>query len=326
MVSSTLGTFFSFWHYTEPCSLLDLLNDLDRLDEDFFGQGGEDGGDLDSEKISDTDTLQVVEEEDVDQIESEVEELSFSDTDEDSETKAPHNVDTVMSGEGKEGKSPTFHASRADLSDLENGEASSKHYIPPALRLVSAHAIPASDSETYAQDPQLRRLLLGLLNRLSPTSFPTLVVSAADSSSLHSIYLRTSRAVISKLLIALLLEIIAAQGEGIGDTQVVVLSALAKVLSTGLVGGMASSGGKEFAANLIYGVVKGIDAKGGESDDKERLNLVGFVAMLYNFQVIACNLVYDVVKELIHNGLKEQDVEALLRILKGAFLSHGKTI
>jgi hypothetical protein len=113
---------------------------------------------------------------------------------------------------------------------------------------------------------------------------------------------------------------VSASGEGIGETQVVVLAGLAKLLSTGIVGGMAASGGKELAATLVDRVIRDLDAEtetGRENADKKRLNLVVFLAEMYNLQVIAAGLVFDLVKQFISNGLKEANVEALLRILKG---------
>ena len=202
-------------------------------------------------------------------------------------------------------------------------------YIPPALRrqqeagaaaAAAASASSASAPTEPVHDPRLRRQLLGLLNRLSPTSFPTLILHPTDPTSLHSIYLAHPRASINVLLVSLIIEIVSASGEGIGETQVVVLAGLAKLLSTGIVGGMAASGGKELAATLVDRVIRDLDAEtetGRENADKKRLNLVVFLSEMYNLQVIAAGLVFDLVKEFISNGLKEADVEALLRILKG---------
>ena len=54
----------------------------------------------------------------------------------------------------------------------------------------------------------------------------------------------------------------------------------------------------------------------GRPGSKECLNLVSFIAELYNFQVVHCGLVYDFVRLLIESGLGELEVELLSRIVK----------
>lgn len=51
---------------------------------------------------------------------------------------------------------------------------------------------------------------------------------------------------------------------------------------------------------------------------KEAKNLITLVAELYNFQVVSCVLVYDLVRMLIEK-LDEPSVELLLRVMRGTF-------
>ena len=320
----------------------DLLGDLDRLDEDLFGEGGESeededeemedvefGGDAEDdedeeEQLSDEDG-----DDDDDQIESEAEMEDFF-TDEEAEEPSNGFQEDEEDWGGIQDKTETKSdkpAISVAPTTAETGTSASSRYVPPALRKQQEAAAAAALNEPV-QDPRLRRQLLGLLNRLSPTSFPTLVLSPTDPSSLHSIYLAQSRAVVNSILSSLILEIVLSQGDGLGETQAVVLAGLVKLLSTGLVGGMSASGGKEVGASVLDAVVKALDKEttkqeAGE-EGKKRLNLIGFLAELYNLQVVAAGLVFDVVKELIGNGLKEGDVEALLRILRqsGPQLRH----
>lgn len=57
------------------------------------------------------------------------------------------------------------------------------------------------------------------------------------------------------------------------------------------------------------------DEEEGIPGAKEAKNLLTLVLELYNFQVIACILVYDLVRLLISN-LDEYSVELLLKIVK----------
>lgn len=245
---------------------------------------------------------------DSDQIVSEVDDIAELDSESGEEG-------TILTAETQEAIASNPSDGKVDAALLEK-----QKYIPPALRKQSEPSATSLPAEV--DDPQLRRQLRGLLNRLSATSFPALVLNPLDPSSLHSIYLSKSRAVVSRILVRLICEIISAQGEagGIGDTQVVVMAGLVKLLSTGIVGGMSSNGGKEIAASVVDSVVKQLDDVAASDIDthKQRTNLVGFLAVLYNLQVIAAGLMYDLIREAIARGLSEEDAEVLLRILRGA--------
>lgn len=236
------------------------------------------------------------EDEDQDQIMSETEDLQAFNTDDESE--AEPNIDV-------------------DESESVPPSQPTGKYVPPALR----KAAEPPKLEEQPDDPELRRQLRGLLNRLSSTSFPALILNSSDSNSLHGIYLSKSRAIVSRLLISLICEVIEAQGEagGIGDAQVFVLAGLVKIISTGIVGGLSLNGGKEFAASLLDHAVKRLDALVNAKDEangKRALNLISFITACYNMQVYAAGIIYDLVGERIDRGLDENDVEQLLRILK----------
>ena len=55
-----------------------------------------------------------------------------------------------------------------------------------------------------------------------------------------------------------------------------------------------------------------------EKDDqgKECMNLIVLISELYNFQVISCVLVYDLIRALLSGDLNEINVELLLKITR----------
>lgn len=55
-----------------------------------------------------------------------------------------------------------------------------------------------------------------------------------------------------------------------------------------------------------------------ESIGKECSNLIVLISELYNFQVIASFLVYDVIRGLLRDELTEFNVELLLKLLRSA--------
>lgn len=54
----------------------------------------------------------------------------------------------------------------------------------------------------------------------------------------------------------------------------------------------------------------------GKERGKECSNLIILISELYNFQVISCVLLFDVVRTLLEGRLTEMDVELLLKILR----------
>ena len=53
-----------------------------------------------------------------------------------------------------------------------------------------------------------------------------------------------------------------------------------------------------------------------EAKGKECSNLIILLSELYNFQVISCVLVYDIIRSLLEGDLSETDVELLLKLLR----------
>jgi hypothetical protein len=69
-----------------------------------------------------------------------------------------------------------------------------------------------------------------------------------------------------------------------------------------------------------------------DQDGKECSNLLVMISELYNFQVISCVLVFDVIRHLLEGDLTEFKVELLLRIMRSKepyylywAISHGLT-
>lgn len=70
-----------------------------------------------------------------------------------------------------------------------------------------------------------------------------------------------------------------------------------------------------------YGKCKEAIKRGGDNGDegpegsRESKNLLTLILELYNFQVLSCVIIYDLVRMLIAN-LDENNVELLLRIIR----------
>jgi nucleolar MIF4G domain-containing protein 1 len=63
-----------------------------------------------------------------------------------------------------------------------------------------------------------------------------------------------------------------------------------------------------------------------EPSGKECSNLIVLLSELYNFQVISCVLVYDIIRNLLSAELTEYDVELLLKLLRSTYQSSAFSI
>ena len=64
----------------------------------------------------------------------------------------------------------------------------------------------------------------------------------------------------------------------------------------------------------------------GEPSGKECSNLIVLLSELYNFQVISCILVYDIIRNLLSAELTEYAVELLLKLLRSTYQSSASDI
>jgi nucleolar MIF4G domain-containing protein 1 len=53
---------------------------------------------------------------------------------------------------------------------------------------------------------------------------------------------------------------------------------------------------------------------------KESSNLIVLLTELYNFQVVSCVLMYDIIREFLDGELGEFDVELLLKIMRSELI------
>lgn len=89
------------------------------------------------------------------------------------------------------------------------------------------------------------------------------------------------------------------------------------------------------AAHFVQEIVKGYEVAygnvGNQQQDasnadavivgKDAQNLLVCIAELYNFEVVSCVLMYDMVRALLKESMGELEVELLLKILRSQSLS-----
>ncbi|ETW83202.1 hypothetical protein HETIRDRAFT_244965, partial [Heterobasidion irregulare TC 32-1] len=181
-------------------------------------------------------------------------------------------------------------------------------YVPPHLRKVDAQK-----SEALTK---LTRQLKGLLNRMSEQNI------AAILDDVEEAYRKHRRHDVTSCLTSLITEGIAAHSILL-DSYV--------VLHAAFVSSLHKIVGVEFAAYFVqhvvalyerhYDALRGAPAGPGDETEtrgKECSNLIVLLSELYNFQVISCVLVYDVIRNLLDGALDEFRVELLLKLLRSS--------
>lgn len=190
-------------------------------------------------------------------------------------------------------------------------------YVPPHLRQVKADA-SAPVKKTEAQI-KLDRKLQGLLNKTSEANIESIV------NEIESLYRDNSRNDVTTSLTNLIIGTIADRS-GLIDSFVILYAALTAALFKVI--------GMEFGAHLVQSLVtrytdlvpkqSSIISEPGIEVGKKPLNLLTLISELYNFQVVGCNLLYDLIRGFIDSmtpggdgdPAAEYPVEALLKVMR----------
>ncbi|KIY51919.1 ARM repeat-containing protein [Fistulina hepatica ATCC 64428] len=180
-------------------------------------------------------------------------------------------------------------------------------YVPPHLRKANG-----TDPEALLR---LKKQLKGLLNRMSEPNLATIL------DSVDEVYRSHSRHDVTSTLTSLLIE-------GVSSHSLLLDSYV--VLHAAFISSLHKTVGAEFASYLIQHVVSSYEhaykstREGAAASDqvstlsKESTSLIMLLAELYNFQVISCVLIYDIIRELLDGDITELDVELLLKVVRGA--------
>ncbi|KZT00798.1 ARM repeat-containing protein [Laetiporus sulphureus 93-53] len=196
-------------------------------------------------------------------------------------------------------------------------------YVPPHMR---DHSQGGGQGNAEA-DLKLTRQLKGLLNRMSEQNIASII------DGVEEIYRNQRRHDATATLTALIIDGISAHSMLL-DSYVVLHAAFVSALHKLI--------GIEFAASFVQNVVaayerhfadvqtgrvsaaaiNGATGEPQQEDDetigKECSNLIILLSELYNFQVISCVLVCDVIRGLLDGDLTEFKVELLLKVTRNS--------
>ncbi|KAH9178229.1 hypothetical protein EDB89DRAFT_2111852 [Lactarius sanguifluus] len=188
--------------------------------------------------------------------------------------------------------------------------AGSSRYVPPHLR----EGLPnPNKSDSYVK---LTRQLKGSLNKLSEQNIATIL------SNIEALYREHRRNDVTTSITSFVIEVVSAHS-ALLDSHVILHAALVSSLHRII--------GAEFGKEALFSVVSSYEhhysilasATAGdalsEPSGKECSNLIVLLSELYNFQVISCVLVYDIIHNLLSAvELTEYVVELLLKLLRNS--------
>ncbi|KAF9243388.1 hypothetical protein BU15DRAFT_86369 [Melanogaster broomeanus] len=188
-------------------------------------------------------------------------------------------------------------------------------YIPPSLR-KKLEGVDGTQEDTA----KLIRQLKGLINRCAQVMSEQNMSTVLES--IEEVYRKHRRHDVTSTLTTLIID-------GISSHDMLLDSFV--VLHAAFISSMHKLIGVEFAAFVVQNVVSsyehhlqkfesGVSDSPTKSEDrnKECSNLVVLLSELYNFQVISCILLYDIIRNLLSKELSEFRVELLLKILRNS--------
>ncbi|KAJ2795331.1 suppressor of glycerol defect, partial [Coemansia helicoidea] len=190
--------------------------------------------------------------------------------------------------------------------------ASVSKYIPPSLRGKQ------SDESEDERMAAIRKTLRGQINRLSESNIEGIVLQ------IEAQYEKYPRGFVTEVLADLILQAIQSRIHML-DTflfvNAAVVGAVYRLVGLEPVAHLVQKLMEEFERQFARGMADfkagaGLDAAEDEvAAGKECQNLCVFVAELYNFQIVSCRLVYDVIRLCIQD-VNEFTAELLLKLIR----------
>ncbi|CAL1535331.1 unnamed protein product [Lymnaea stagnalis] len=230
---------------------------------------------------------------------------------EESETEVKEESDEDVSGDSSEDETEQKISRKRSRQEMEN---QLKEDIYGRLRDSEGNIIKPSDAGTYippakrammagGHNEALRKRLKGLVNKVSEGTIQ------AISSQVETLYMDNSRADVNEALSDLIMEAVV--------TPVLCPERLVSELAM-LVAILYSNVGSEVGAFFIQKLANKFDTLLCEPEygnGKLMENVLLLIANIYNFKVIHCKLIFDMIEKFVAE-FHERDIEILLFLLK----------
>uniref|UniRef100_A0A060TAN4 ARAD1B08096p n=1 Tax=Blastobotrys adeninivorans TaxID=409370 RepID=A0A060TAN4_BLAAD len=172
--------------------------------------------------------------------------------------------------------------------------AATTKYVPPRRRaLMEAQG----ESESLIK---LRKQVKGLFNRLSEANMGTII------NDIENLYLNNPRSEVSSVVTEVVIESTAVQG---------MLTEQFLIVHAALVTALYKTIGIEFGAHFVQTLIERFERN--REVKKEAINLLSLLSQVYGFQMVACKLMYDLIKTFLED-INELNTEFLLKVVDSA--------
>ncbi|POI36088.1 hypothetical protein CIB84_000157 [Bambusicola thoracicus] len=196
-------------------------------------------------------------------------------------------------------------ASDQEEEQEEDHNHSATKYIPPQVRKAQEEL----DDKKREELGRLKKMVNGLINRLSEPNLSSI------SGQLEELYMANSRKDMNETLTSILMN---------ACVTAVAMPARLMMEHVLLVSILHQTVGTEVGAHFLEAVVKKFDELSrSDAEGKECENLLALIAHLYNFHVVHCLLIFDILKKLV-SSFTEKDIELILFLLKNVGFSLRK--
>jgi nucleolar MIF4G domain-containing protein 1 len=202
--------------------------------------------------------------------------------------------DVEESQESDDENSKSDDESSSEAKPVPKSTPKSGVYIPPALRAKMAGA----DSALV----QMSRELRGHINRLSDSNIDTIF------ELVESLFSKYPRKAVNEELVKLLLDDCAAS---IGGASVFTFAPTYAALTMML----HLTVGAEIGGNVVQGTARELQQRLVLNDMAVLRNLLLMFINFYNYSVIHCSMVYDIIRQLAKH-LNEQNVDLLVLVIQ----------
>lgn len=211
--------------------------------------------------------------------------------------------------ESDEQENPKINAKTATSSSASAEVAPSSKpgmYIPPALRARMAAASAGEDS----QKAQMIRELRGHVNRLSDANIESIF------EMIESMFSKYPRKVMTDELVRILVDdCIASVGGAVVFTFAPTYAAITMMLHLTI--------GAEIGGAVIQGCARELQTRLEANDLPVSRNLLLMFINFYNYHIVHCSIVYDIIRLLIRH-MNEQNVDLLLLLIQKCGMSLRK--
>ncbi|XP_041264855.1 nucleolar MIF4G domain-containing protein 1 [Onychostruthus taczanowskii] len=195
--------------------------------------------------------------------------------------------------------------SSEEEEEAESDSHGAAKYVPPQIR----KAQETLDDKKREELGRLKKMVNGLINRLSEPNLSSI------SGQMEELYMANSRKDMNDTLTDILMN---------ACVTAVAMPARLVMEHVLLVSILHHNVGIEVGAHFLEAVVKKFDELcKSDAEGKECENLLALIAHLYNFHVVHCLLIFDILKKLV-STFTEKEIELILFLLKNVGFSLRK--